>query len=64
MKNSSSSFPILLTYQNGNIDNPERIANISNNYFSNIGEKTQEKVKHSHKKRTDTKKKWNLFCPL
>ena len=53
MKSSSSYSPILLTYQNDNIDNSERIANIFNNYFSTIGEKTQAKIKHSHKHYTD-----------
>ena len=53
MKNSSSNSATLLTYQNENIDNPERIANIFNNYFSTIGEKTQPKIKHLHKKYTD-----------
>ena len=48
MKSSSSNYSILLTYQSDNIDNPERIANIFNNYFSTIGEKTQAKIKHSH----------------
>ena len=33
-----------------NIDNLERIANIFNNYFNTIGEKTQAKIKQSHKK--------------
>ena len=42
-----------LTFQNEYIDNPERIANIFNNYFSTIGEKTQAKIKPSHKKYTD-----------
>ena len=37
---SSSNSPTLLTYQNENIDNPEIITNIFNNYFSTIGEKT------------------------
>ena len=41
MKSSSSNYSILLTYQSDNIDNPERIANIFNNYFCAIGEKTQ-----------------------
>ena len=53
MKSSSSNSPTLLTYQNENIDNPERIANIFNNYFNTIGEKTQSKIKHSHKTYTD-----------
>ena len=44
--------PTFLTFQNENIDNPERIANIFNNYFSTIGEKTQAKTKHSHKRYT------------
>ena len=35
---------MLLTYQNDNIDNPGRKANIFNNYFSTIGEKTQAKI--------------------
>ena len=50
MKRSFSNSPILQTYQNEKIYNPERIANISNNYFSAIGEKTQAKIKHSQKK--------------
>ena len=53
MKSSSSNSPTLLTYQNENIDNPEIIANIFNNYFSTIGEKTQAKIKHSHENNTD-----------
>ena len=53
MKSSFSNSPRLLTFQNENIDNPEGIANIFNNYFSSIGEKTQAKIKHSHKKYTD-----------
>ena len=53
MKSSFSSTPTLLTFQNENIDNPERTANIFNNYFSTVGEKTQAKIKHSHKKYTD-----------
>ena len=53
MKSSFLNTPTLLTFQNENIDNPERIANIFNNYFSTIGEETQAKIKHSHKKYTD-----------
>ena len=45
MKSSFSNTPTLLTFQNENIDNSERIANIFNNYFSAIGEKTQAKIK-------------------
>ena len=44
---------MLLTYQNDNIDNPGIKANIFDNYFSTIGEKTQAKIKHSHKHFTD-----------
>ena len=50
MKSSSPNSPTLQTHQNEKIDNPERIANISNNYSSTIGEKTQAKIKHSQKK--------------
>ena len=39
---------MLLTYQSDNIDNPEKIANIFNNYFCTIGEKTQAKIKHKN----------------
>ena len=44
---------MLLTYQNDNNNNPERIANIVYHYFSTIGEKIQAKIKQSHKKYTD-----------
>ena len=79
MKSSSSNYPTLLTYQDENIDNPERIVNIFNNYFSIIGEKTQIK-KNIHIKiilitsqiktltyfsfQQLTKKKLKLFSPL
>ena len=53
MKSSSSISETLLTYQNESIDNPERIANNFNNYFSTIGEKTNAKIKPSHKNHTD-----------
>ena len=53
MKSYFSISPILLTYQKDNIDNPGRIANIFNNYFSTIGEKTKAKIKYSHKNYTD-----------
>ena len=52
MKSCFSDSPTLLTLQNEKIDNHETIANIFNNYFSTIGEKTQAKIKHSHKKYT------------
>ena len=35
---------MLLTYQNENINNPGRIQNIFNNYFSKLGEKTEAKI--------------------
>ena len=53
MKSSCSNSPTLLTYLDENIDNPEKIVNIFNNYFSTIGEKTQAKIKHSYEKYTD-----------
>ena len=45
--------PTLLSFQNETIDNPKRIANIFNNYFSIIGKKTQARIKHLHKNYTD-----------
>ena len=53
MKISSSNSNMLLTNQNDNIDNPDRIAIIFNSYFCIIGEKTHTKIKHSHKHYTD-----------
>ena len=53
MKNSSSNSPMLIFHQNENIGNPERIANIFNNDFSTFDEKTQAKLKHSHKQYAD-----------
>ena len=38
MRSSLLITPTLLTFQNEVIDNPKRIANIFNNYFSTIGE--------------------------
>ena len=79
MKSSFSNTPTLFTFQNENIDNPERIASIFNNYFSTIGEKTQAKIKHHIKSilvtsqmkilthfffRQLTKKKSNSYSPL
>ena len=47
IKNFTSNSPmLLLTYQNDNTDNPERIVNIFNNYFITTGEKIQGKIKH------------------
>ena len=53
MKSSFSNTPTLLTFQNENIDNAERIANTFNNYFSTIGEKTQARIRYPYKKYTD-----------
>ena len=53
MKSSFSNSPILLIYRKDIIDNPGRIANIFYNYFSTIGEKTEAKIKYSHKNYTD-----------
>ena len=57
MKGSSSNSPMLLTYENNNVDNPERIANNFNNYFSTIGEKTQATIKLSRKPKLITSQK-------
>ena len=63
MRSSSSITSTLLTFQNETIDNPKRIANIFNNYFSTIGEKTQANIKYSHKNIIDyhTNKDPNSF---
>ena len=53
MKSSFSNSPILLIYRKDIIDNPGRIANIFYNYFSTIREKTEAKIKYSHKNYTD-----------
>ena len=50
---SIKSSSMLLTYQNDNTDNPERIANIVYHYFSTTGEKIQAKIRQSHKNYTD-----------
>ena len=53
MRSSSSITSTLLTFQNKIIDNPKRIANIFNNYFSTISKKTQNKRKYPYKNYTD-----------
>ena len=53
MRSSFLITPTLLTFQNEIIDNPKRIANIFNNYFSTIGEKTQPQISNSHENYTD-----------
>ena len=45
MRSSSSTTPTLLTFQNETIDNPKKIVNIFNNYFSAIGKRTQARIK-------------------
>ena len=52
MKSFLSNSPTLLTYLDENIDDSDRMATIFNNYFTSIGEKTQAKIKHSHKNYT------------
>ena len=59
MRSSSSITPTLLTCLNEAIDNPKRIANVFNNYFSTIGKKTQAKTKYSNKNYTDYLKNEN-----
>ena len=53
MKSCFSISLTSITLQNENIDNHETMANIFDNYFSTIGEKTQAKIKQLHKKYTD-----------
>ena len=53
MRSSSSITPTLLTFQNETTDNPKKIANIFNNYFSTVDKRTQEKKKCSYKNYTD-----------
>ena len=66
MGSSFSITPTLLSFQNESIDNPKRIANIFNNYFDTVGEKTQAKITYSHKNYTDylTNENPNSFFPL
>ena len=45
MRSSSSTTPTSLTFQNETIDNPKRIVNTFNNYFSAIGKRTQARIK-------------------
>ena len=41
MRSSLSITPTLLTFQNEAIDNPKRITNIFDNFFTTIGKKTK-----------------------
>ena len=53
LKNSASSSPNLLNFNNELTSDPFRIANVFNNYFSSIGEKVQSKIRFSNKTYTD-----------
>ena len=53
MRSSTWITPTLLTFQSKTIDNPERLVNIFNNYFSTIGKENQAKIKNSYKNYTD-----------
>ena len=53
LKNSASSSPNLLNFNNELTSDPFRIANVFNNYFSSIGEKDQSKIRLSNKTYTD-----------
>ena len=53
LKNSASSSPNLLNFNNELTSDPLKIANVFNNYFSSIGEKTQSKIRFSNKNYTD-----------
>ena len=51
--NSASSSPNLLNFNNESTNDPLKIANVFNNYFSLIGEKTQSNIRFSDKNYTD-----------
>ena len=51
--NSASSSPNLLNFNNELTNDPLKIANVFNNYFSSIGEKTQSNIRFSDKNYTD-----------
>ena len=53
LKNSASSSPNLLNFNNELTSDPLKIANVFNNHFSSIGEKTQSKIRLSNKNYTD-----------
>ena len=64
LKNSASSSPNLLNFNNELASDPLKIANVFNNHFSSIGEKTQSKISFSNKNYTDLPhgENSNLFC--
>ena len=53
LKNSASSSPNLINFNNKLTSHPLKIANVFSNYFSSIGEKTQSKRGFSNKNSTD-----------
>ena len=53
LKNSASSSPNLINFNNELTSDPLKIANVFNNYFSSIGEKTQSKTRFSNKNYTN-----------
>ena len=53
LKKSASSSPSLFNFNNELTSDPLKIANVFNNYFSSIGEKTQPKIRFSNKNYTD-----------
>ena len=53
LKNSASSSPNLINFNNELTSDPLKIANVFNNYFSSVGEKTQSKTRFSNKNYTN-----------
>ena len=53
LKNSASGSPSVINFNNELISDPLKIANVFNNYFSSIGEKTQSKTRFSNKNYND-----------
>ena len=48
LKNSASSSPNVINFNNELTSDPLKMANVFNNYFSSIGEKTQSKTRFSN----------------
>ena len=53
LRNSASSSSKLLGFNNELTSDPLKIANVFNNYFSSVGEKTKSKIRLSNKNYTD-----------
>ena len=53
LQNSASSSPNVINFNNELTSDPLKIANVFNNCFSSIGEKTQSKTRFSNKNYTD-----------